>query len=510
MAVNSFATDLNPAHTRNPGPESSRRLEDRQLVAEAGSFNSSLESGLAETFQTIADEADALSSEIREGEPAFSASARTLRGRLSAFLKRRLYRLFWWHTREIQNLSALIARSGRAELDLVQQSRETQRLLLTVIGKVQERDKDLQQLKSAQERFRGEISQQNSHYEQTSQQIKAATISVEAAVGELRSALGDISAKLTHQIAQNDPLANRFSELEKSVRDVQDKSARIEELASQAAARISELGVFTHNTRRSLDIQDRRLARFIEEARARLPEPFAQNRLEAMVNEHTEHRYDSLYAEFEDLFRGSREEIKARHTVYLDVLKEGGIGSESMPVLDLGCGRGEWLELLGEQGLSARGVDSNEQMIERCASLNLPVVKDDALSYLKNLPSESQGSITAFHMVEHMPFDVVMTLIDESLRVLKVGGILILETPNPRNILVGAYTFYFDPSHRNPLPGPMLRFFVEARGFCDVRLLELHPYPETVRLPEDGNGIAARFNEYFYGPQDYAVIGRRP
>jgi O-antigen chain-terminating methyltransferase len=113
-------------------------------------------------------------------------------------------------------------------------------------------------------------------------------------------------------------------------------------------------------------------------------------------------------------------------------------------------------------------------------------------------------------MVEHLPFEATLALVDECLRILRTGGILILETPNPKNILVGAHAFHFDPSHLKPLPSPMLRFFVEARGFCDVDVWELHPYPEAVRFPDDGKGIANRLNDYFYGPQDYAVIGRKP
>jgi O-antigen chain-terminating methyltransferase len=126
------------------------------------------------------------------------------------------------------------------------------------------------------------------------------------------------------------------------------------------------------------------------------------------------------------------------------------------------------------------------------------------------LPDSCLGGVTSFHMVEHMPFDLVLAMIDEALRVLKRGGVLILETPNPQNLLVGAYTFYFDPSHRKPLPSPMLRFFVEARGFCNVEIKELHPYADSARLPETADGVASRMNEYFYGPQDYAVVGRRP
>jgi O-antigen chain-terminating methyltransferase len=149
-------------------------------------------------------------------------------------------------------------------------------------------------------------------------------------------------------------------------------------------------------------------------------------------------------------------------------------------------------------------------LIEGYESKALPIVQGDALGYLRGLPDACLGAVTSFHMAEHLPFDVVLTLVDESLRVLKSGGILILETPNPANLLVGAHTFHLDPMHLKPLPSPMLRFFVEGRGFCDVHVRELHPYPEVVRLHDDGSGVAGRLNDCLYGPQDYAVIGRKP
>jgi SAM-dependent methyltransferase len=364
-----------------------------------------------------------------------------------------------------------------------------------------------------------------------------------ARLSELEQLTHQTTAALTQRLdaeaAQKDQNAARLSEQEEFTRQtttaltqrLDAETARLSELEQfahqattaltqrldaetaqkdQTAARVSELGLYTYQTRTSLSMQDRRLALFMEEARKRLPGPLAQDQLQGMVSHDTQHRYDSLYAAFEDVFRGSREDIKTRQSVYLPLLKAHAIGAPVMPVLDLGCGRGEWIELLGEHGLEVRGVDSNDVMVERCKSLGLPVLQDDALSYLGSLPDACIGAVTSFHMVEHMPFDVIMTLIDESLRVLKPGGILILETPNPANLLVGAYTFHFDPTHLKPLPGPLLRFAVEARGFCDVHVRELHPYPEAVRLADDGRGVASRLNDYLYGPQDYAVIARRP
>jgi O-antigen chain-terminating methyltransferase len=248
---------------------------------------------------------------------------------------------------------------------------------------------------------------------------------------------------------------------------------------------------------------------FIEEARKRLPEPFTQERVDKIVEQHENHKYDSVYQAFEDAFRGSREEIKTRVSTYIPLLNEHRVGSEQMPVLDVGCGRGEWLELLRENGLTASGVDRDSMMVEMCRSRNLNVTENEALAHLKSLPDGSLGAVTSFHMVEHLAFDETLAFIDEALRVLKPGGLIILETPNPRILSVGAHTFWLDPTHRKPLPSLMLRFFVEARGFCDANVQELHPYPPGALFPDDGKGVTNRLNDLLYGPQDYAVIARK-
>lgn len=341
---------------------------------------------------------------------------------------------------------------------------------------------------------------------------------------KLELQISQLDQKLETEILHTQQLLTRISELANKIDggtlETQQLALRLPELdqkieteitqTQQLAARLSNLGLLTNQTRESINIQDRRLTVFIEEARKRLSDPLAREHLTRVVDDHIQHRYDFLYAAFEDVFRGSREEIKTRQAVYLSLLTEHSIGSSSMPLLDLGCGRGEWLELLGEHGLQASGVDSNEVMIERCRSLGLPVEQGDSLAHLNALPDECLGAVTAFHMVEHMPFEVILRLIDEILRVLKPGGVVILETPNPANFSVGAHTFHLDPTHLKPLPSPMLRFFVEGRGFCNVQVRELHPYPEAVLLPNDNGGVASRFNESFYGAQDYAVIGRKP
>jgi SAM-dependent methyltransferase len=246
----------------------------------------------------------------------------------------------------------------------------------------------------------------------------------------------------------------------------------------------------------------------LEEARKRLPAPFNEKQLVTITDEE-KHALDAIYVAFEDRFRGTRAEIKDRSRVYLPMLQERKIGTKKMPILDVGCGRGEWLELLLENDLQARGIDINRVLLSYCRDAGLTVAEDDILEHLKNLPDRSLGAVTGFHIIEHLPFDILVRVFDETVRVLKPGGLAIFETPNPQNVLVGSNSFYLDFTHRNPLPSLTTQFILEARGLCDVQILNLHPYPDSLKLHDDRTELARRFNEYFYGPQDYAVIGRR-
>lgn len=193
---------------------------------------------------------------------------------------------------------------------------------------------------------------------------------------------------------------------------------------------------------------------------------------------------DRFYREFEDRFRGTRELITERLQVYLPfsrLLIE--IHGKGVSAIDLGCGRGEWLELLGEQGFSAHGVDLDDGMLEACHELGLSSEKMDALQALVELDDNTQSVVSGFHIAEHLPFHTLLSLVSHSLRVLKPGGILILETPNPENLRVGANSFYMDPSHERPIPHDLLAFIAEFCGFHRVRVLRLRHEILKTRTP---------------------------
>ena len=228
----------------------------------------------------------------------------------------------------------------------------------------------------------------------------------------------------------------------------------------------------------------------------------ARQRLAAIEDHAKSWSLDDLYSAFEDQFRGEREEIKKRLEVYLPIVRENGIVAD---VVDLGCGRGEWLELMRDSGVAASGVDHNTVFLQRCRELGLNAIDSDAVAYLQNLPPDSLSMVTGFHIVEHVPFKELVVMVDEIVRVLKPGGIVILETPNPENFMVGSYTFYTDPTHRNPIPSSTLRFLLEMRGFGRTEVMKLREWKDAF-IPGDSE-LVKRFNEYFYGAPDYAVVG---
>jgi hypothetical protein len=187
----------------------------------------------------------------------------------------------------------------------------------------------------------------------------------------------------------------------------------------------------------------------------------------------------SFYRAYEDCHRGSRELIKSRLRAYADFIAPLAALQQRPAALDLGCGRGEWLELLGEAGFAACGVDLDEGMLAACRERALNVEQADAVASLRALPDASVALVSAFHLVEHMPFAELQTMIREALRVLQPGGLLIMETPNPENLVVGASSFYMDPSHLRPVPPPLLGFVVDYSGFMRHRVVRLQ---ESVQL----------------------------
>jgi len=213
---------------------------------------------------------------------------------------------------------------------------------------------------------------------------------------------------------------------------------------------------------------------------------------------------DGFYLAFEDRHRGSRELIKNRLGIYLPFVQPLLRYDGKAKAVDLGCGRGEWLELISELGFDAFGVDLDQDMLVVCRDLGLKVEKGDALSFIAALPDASQSVISAFHVVEHLTFEQLRTLVSEALRVLKPGGLLIMETPNPENIVVATRNFYLDPTHHRPIPPELLSFLPEYYGFARTKVLRLQESKDLAQK------VDLTLQDVFAGVSpDYAVIAQK-
>lgn len=207
---------------------------------------------------------------------------------------------------------------------------------------------------------------------------------------------------------------------------------------------------------------------------------------------------DTFYRALERHFRGSEADIRSRQQIYQPWFAD----LAGATVVDLGCGGGEWLGLLQEWGINAIGIDANGLNVESLKKSGRTVEQADAIDWLMAQPAASQSAITAFHVVEHLPADALLALLTQARRVLKPDGLLLLETPNPENILVATQTFWLDPTHIRPIPPPLLQFMVEFSGFRVDQVVRLNPL-DQIDPAVAALGDAARVG------RDYAVIARR-
>lgn len=213
---------------------------------------------------------------------------------------------------------------------------------------------------------------------------------------------------------------------------------------------------------------------------------------------------NNFYRAFEDKYRGDRELIKSRLEVYVPFVDNLKIIEAIPKAIDLGCGRGEWLELLGENGFEAYGVDLNEGMLEACKEKGFKVECKNAIDMIKELENESLLVVSSFHLIEHISFEDLQVVVQEALRVLKPGGLLILETPNPENIKIATSNFYLDPTHTKPIPSELLSFLTEYYGYSRTKVVRLQESKDLI------NQTSINLLQVIDGVSpDYAVIAQK-
>ncbi|MDW7726932.1 MAG: class I SAM-dependent methyltransferase [Candidatus Methanoperedens sp.] len=243
------------------------------------------------------------------------------------------------------------------------------------------------------------------------------------------------------------------------------------------------------------------------------------NEAVAMVNKPGQIDTAMNYFLFEEKFRGNTEEVKQRQSIFLEYFKN------CQNVLDIGCGRGEFLSLLKENGVGARGIDINEDMVSYCQKNGFDVQKVDALSYLESLDINSLDGIFTGQLVEHLQPVELINLVKMCYAKMGSESYLIVETINPLCLSVFAASFYMDLSHVKPVHPETIKFLLESVGFRDIAFKFFSPFPETARLSKltisDGisyeekvcleamNQNIDKLNSLLYGYQDYAVIAKK-
>lgn len=218
-----------------------------------------------------------------------------------------------------------------------------------------------------------------------------------------------------------------------------------------------------------------------------------------------DHLRGAFYASFEDKLNEERGGMEARGRVYLPYLQAAKAGTEDAPILDVGCGWGQWLEFLRATGYVARGLDRNRVMVQNCLERGLDVVEADVIEGLRRQEANSLGAITGLHIIEHLPLKSWLSFLQEALRILKPGGLVILETPNPRNLLVGSSDFYRDPTRTTPIFPDTMEIVGEILGFSES--IAYFSIDSTAQLRPASEQKFDQLDDYLTISKDFVWLG---
>jgi len=335
---------------------------------------------------------------------------------------------------------------------------------------------------------------------------------------ELREVKDQFAARSNSLDAYLQMLQRRMAELEAAGEEDKNAHQRLQDTFRALEERHRELFQTYLEQRQETLLQKRRLDLILTELRqkAKLGKEEVQN-----IADQSHHLHDHQYFLFETKFRGSSEEIRKRQEVFLPLFREvhESLGADELPVLDVGCGRGEFLEILGDASIPARGIELNEDMVHVCRERGLDVRQEDMFQHLQELPDESLAGVLASHVIEHLETKNLVEFVTLCHQKIRKGGIVAMETPNPLNLLVSTNNFWLDLSHIRPVHPEALQFLAESCGFLDPRVLYLSPCVEEVKFslfdPGENPTLQAirknfeMLNHYFFGEQDYAVTARK-
>ena len=314
---------------------------------------------------------------------------------------------------------------------------------------------------------------------------------------------------LSNAVQQNQQLAEKIQQQNQQLTEkIQQQSQQIETQMGEAYTKLHQ------NFSAQVDQAQERIEKLQQQLEKLAQENLElRKKLEKLENLPTND--EEFYHCFEEAFRGSQDLIRDRQRVYVPVIKQYITDWSKAKFIDVGSGRGEWLDILRENGaVDYIGVDLNARQNALCAERGHRVIEMDCNTYLASLEENSVDMISGFQIIEHLCMSDLMELLRQSHRVLKPGGVILFETQNPRNLIVGADTFYIDPSHKRPLEPRLVEFLAEWCGYKQVRCIDANAWPNWEGVTEKNEDpklqeVIRQFNDVNYllfGPQDYAIL----
>lgn len=273
-----------------------------------------------------------------------------------------------------------------------------------------------------------------------------------------------------------------------------------------------ELQIITSDTKNELEDLRNELKEAIKLLRKASYMQKTGNALGSLQEE--EDIYDKIdYFKFQQFMRGSCAEIKERQKVYLSYF------TSCEHVIDLGCGRGEFLEALQDHGIGAVGVDNYIKSVEYCRMKGLQVACGDVIQFLCDQKENSVDGVFSAQLIEHISAGKILELCRESYRIMKPDSYIVLETPNPMCLSIFMNSFYLDPSHKNPVHPHLMEYFMQECGFRNIKIVYTNESKINYRFPllnVENSGNLEEFNDginflsdIMFGSQDYAIVAQK-
>lgn len=358
---------------------------------------------------------------------------------------------------------------------------------------------ELQAIRESFQAYTKRLEEHNKHINNNTKRLEEHNKYINSHTNELkalRETMKEYPNKFTQIGLAHSELKNRYEQLEKQhLKDQNNLNSLKKELENYREIHSETERAMYHFVQKQLLSQSLIYHNKLES--------FMEKPTQEQANDFTKEYLDTYYLAFEDKFRGSRESILRRYEEYYNFVQNSPKVS-----LDIGCGRGEWVELLQDRGIDAQGVDLNSAMLQVGKDAGVQNLnEEDAFTFLENIPPNTYDLITAFHIIEHIPFEKLLVLLSQIKRVAKDGAVILLETPNPTNLQVAATHFYNDPTHLNPLPSRVMEFMLEYLGFTEVKTHHINPYAKEHHLDGD-NKESQTLNKYLYGAQDYLLVAK--